>query len=663
MIRAFQWDLARQVERLDWLRQQLPRYAEWGYQELYLHLEDAVEYPSLPGVARADAYSHRELAQLVDDADRVGIKVVPIVNLLGHTQYLIKTPELRDLNELRHADGTPQDRGQLCPVLPRTLEVAEKLFADVGAFCSAGKIHVGLDESFQLGRHPQSQVEIAEIGLAAHFARYASRLHERVSARGLKMGMWADMLALIPEAIPLLPRGIAAYDWYYYPFRTRPRMELHNFREYDLAPALRAQGIEYWGCPMNGAFRFEPLPIFADRLQNLRSWWKRCQQTHAAGYLVTSWEAYRLAIETTTVVDAAASALWQAPEVDDNPGMLAHGFALTHPRASSRQCLAWARDALACDAHAFNGYARWEINDRWDGISTRRLFARHAAEARFFARMQKRGWPASFDQSIAFRRYLAERDHFVQTAARGVWRLRRLRARGNRSEFDEEIRTLQKDADAFRDTLKKGKAAATGMWKRTRAPDPSAQNLRILAADARRLAAWRAWLADTRKNDQVVDGPSPVTGAWQLQLLVHAFAPALQKVVIETQESDGIWKQIGARFTIEFRAEAARPRSLLRRELAVPVADASATFRIAVRGLGQVAISRVELTNGVVTLTPAKEATSKKKILGQPAPQRGFPEIDWSTNADAWVVQFHAEARSSGRAFRSQIPEGSRASP
>ena len=55
MIRAFQCDLARQVERLDWLLAQLPRYAAWGYHELYLHLEDAVDYPSLPGVARADA--------------------------------------------------------------------------------------------------------------------------------------------------------------------------------------------------------------------------------------------------------------------------------------------------------------------------------------------------------------------------------------------------------------------------------------------------------------------------------------------------------------------------------------------------------------------------------------------------------------------------------
>ena len=77
------------------------------------------------------------------------------------------------------------------------------------------------------------------------------------------------------------------------------------------APPLRAHGIEYWGCPMNGAFRYEPLPLFGDRLDNLRSWWSRCQRVGAAGFLVTSWEAYRLALELTTVVDAAAANFWR----------------------------------------------------------------------------------------------------------------------------------------------------------------------------------------------------------------------------------------------------------------------------------------------------------------------------------------------------------------
>ena len=61
----------------------------------------------------------------VGEAARVGIGVVPIVNLLGHTQYLIKVPDLRDLNELRAPDGSPLEHGQVCPLHPAILGVAD----------------------------------------------------------------------------------------------------------------------------------------------------------------------------------------------------------------------------------------------------------------------------------------------------------------------------------------------------------------------------------------------------------------------------------------------------------------------------------------------------------------------------------------------------------
>ena len=168
-----------QAERLDWLLARLPRYADWGYRELYLHLEDAVEYPSLPGVARPGAYSRRDLGRLVEEAERAASEIgasVPIVNLLGHTQYLIKVPGLRDLNELRGPDGAALPRGQVCPLHPRMHEVAEALIGDMAPFCTAGKVHFGLDESFHLGRHPLSRAEIADIGLAAHFAGHVRRM-------------------------------------------------------------------------------------------------------------------------------------------------------------------------------------------------------------------------------------------------------------------------------------------------------------------------------------------------------------------------------------------------------------------------------------------------------------------------------------------------------
>jgi len=428
VIKAFQWDLARQAERLDWLVAQLARYADWGYQELYLHLEDAVEFPSLPGVARKDAYSRRQFARLVGEAARVGIGVVPIVNLLGHTQYLIKVPGLRDLNELRAPDGSALERGQVCPLHPALLGVADALVRDIAPFCTAGKVHVGLDESFDLGRHPLCAAEIAEVGVGGHFGRYVQRLNGVAYSHGLRLGLWADMLALVPEAIDHLPAGVIAYDWYYYPFGRRPRIELRNFAGYDLAPALRARGIEYWGCPMNGSFRFEPLPIFGDRLANIRDWWRRCAAVGAGGMLITSWEPDRLAIEMTTVVDAAAACLWLDPGVDDAPGMLARGFGRVFGGSGEAEL---ARAAIACDSRAFAGYARWEINDRWDVCATRGGTSRYEAERAFYGRLARRvpPLPRPFRVSVAFRAYLAERDVYVRATAGAVLALRRAAAR------------------------------------------------------------------------------------------------------------------------------------------------------------------------------------------------------------------------------------------
>lgn len=597
MIRAFQWDLARQVERLDWLLAQLPRYAEWGYQELYLHLEDAIEYPSLPGVARSDAYSHRQIQRLVSAATVVGIKVVPIVNLLGHTQYLIKVPELRDLNELRADDGSPLERGQICPLHPRTLEIAGKLIDDVRPFCTAGRLHVGLDESFHLGRHPRSQREITRLGLAAHFARYVHRLHGLSRSHGLELGMWADMLYFLPGAIPLLPEDISVYEWYYYRFDRRPRVELFNFAESDVGAKLRAHGLSYWGCPMNGAFRHEPMPHFRDRLDNIISWWRHCERTRATGFLVTGWEPNRLALELTTVIDAAAASLWLEPQNCDPQRMLERGF----ERVFGRSCRPReaARAALSSDQFPYSGYPRWEINTRWDVLSPQEPLAPYQMEEKFFGRLARkaksRGWPAPLQATLEFRHYLAVRDVRVREATRGKLN------RGPK---------LLPTADGLR--------AARAMWNRTRTPSRENPNERLVRADAARCKS-----------------PAALLPGWQISYVVENFAPAAQLVAVEMREAAGIWRTLQACHTIEFQARAARRRNGLSRWHAAPIPWDGIpahfpTLRFALRGLGQVALSKVEVTDGASTL----RVPLQRRSLGRPAPQRGFPVLDWTRNQD-----------------------------
>ena len=614
-LRSFQWDPARQVERLDWLLAQLPRYADWGYQQLHLHLEDAVEFPSLPGVARRDAYSYRQFARLVDEATRVGIQVVPIVNLLGHTQYLVKVPELRDLNELRADDGSPFPGGQICPLHPRTMEIAEKLLRDMAPFCTAGRVHVGLDESFQLGRHPLSRAEIARVGLAGHFAAHVRRLHALSRSLGLRMGMWADMLYFLPVAIPLLPTDIIAYEWYYYGFPRRPRVELFNFAESDLGDRLRARGMTVWGCPMNGSARYEPLPHFTDRLENILSWWRHGARLGVEGLLVTSWEPFRLAMEMTTVVDAAAATLWLNPGVTDPKEMLTRGFARVF---GSRSAAKSARLALAGDRHPFGGYPRWEVNDRWDTVSRREPLGPFLAEEKFCTRAAARGrpaLPAPLQASLEFRRYLAQRDVFVRRAARGL----ATAAEGRR----------------FARAITAGLRAARAMWRFTRDRRRRGTNEQILVRDAARLRAWQA-------------GQPVFGGAWQLCYVVHNAFPALQSVRVEQQQPDGTWVSRQECLTIEFQTASAQPQGQMRREHAAPVAwDGDwaklPRLRLALIGVGEVRIERPVLTDGSTTF-PARLARAN---LGRRAPRRGLPELDWSKRQDVLPLTWPATRRPS----------------
>jgi len=581
-----------------------------------------VHYPSLPGIARDDAYTYEELGELVLKAAQAGIRVVPIVNLLGHTQYLIKHPDLRELNELRDERGDPLVNGQICPLHPRLPEVAEKLLRDMAPYCTAGKVHVGLDESFHLGKCSRCQEEVGRLGLAGHFAGHVNRLHQLAANRGLQLGMWADMLYFVPAAIPLLPRGITAYDWYYYPFAKKPRVEFFNFAERDLQPALHKQGIHYYGCPMNGAFRYEPLPIFGDRLANIRSWWQRCQAVKADGLLVTSWEAYRLALETTTVVDAAAANLWLEPDHDDATAMLTRGLERVFgAKPAGRQ----ARALLAADEHAFAGYARWQINERWDVFAGNESLMPYAAECRFFERLTDDDyhWPAPFAASLAFRLYLAQRDVFVRAAARGVFRCRRLLAKGQKDAAKRELALLLAAARQFQRELKSGLQAARAMWRRTRHPQHRGQNESLLARDAERLKEWQRWLVAARRRPALAADATPVCGRWQLQFVVHNPAPAVAKAVVEQQDGDGTWREIACRHSIEFRGSAARPTTNIRREFTVPVPAADTPLRFRVGGVGRLGFSQVSVTDGVVVLRD--ERFRRPRLLGRDAPMRGLP--------------------------------------
>ena len=74
--------------------------------------------------------------------------------------------------------------------------------------------------------------------------------------------------------------------------------------------------------------------------------------------------------------------------------------------------------------------------------------------------------------------------------------------------------------------------------------------------------------------------------------------------------------------------------------MSVPVAGPDAPLRVAVRGIGRVAIANVELTDGVTTLRPRGWNAARRVVLGARTPGTGLPSLDWERNRASVALDF-----------------------
>jgi hypothetical protein len=659
LIRGFQWDLGRQMERLDFLLHWIPRYAEWGYDEMHLYLEDAFDYPSERGVGRKGALSPRQMERLTRSATHCGMKTIPIVPLMGHTAYLMKVPRLLQLAESRDERGNPLQCGQICPLHPGTLRLAERLLRDVAPYCTGGIAHVGLDESFEIGCCPECRKEVERIGLARHFANHVIRLHRICKGLGLRLGMWGDMLYYVPDAIPLLPRDAVVYDWYYYPFRQRPRVELYNFVGVDSTRRLRRAGLNVYGCPNNGPFNKEPLTPFVDRLRNVLSWWDHCRQEKARGILITSWSPTRTSPELNTLVDAAAASLWLEPDIRSPHRMLEQGlrrmWGIRNPSVASL--------VASVEKYQYAGYYRWQSYDNWRALANGDSVGPLQREEKHFRILHRRARSLRsippLAAGLAIRHYLAQKDLYLRAGSELVFQARRSVARHEMAATATCLKRIDSSANDLLKANRLAQRATQILWRRSRPARETNPTETMLKKDRCQLQEIRQFTAGVQRDPRQVWAACPLAGRWQLTFQVRNFEPALQGTVVQMPDKNRQWKTIHTVYSLEFTAKAGSPTADFRRHHAVALdwdESEPLRLRLAVHGFGRLEIYALRLIDGVQTLLPKKFLRSGGQvervaalqsrgrpgsILGIRAPRKGFPPIDWGAD-QGWIeVEFY----------------------
>jgi hypothetical protein len=201
--------------------------------QLILEINYNFDYQKRPEVADPDHITLDDAKRLLKLARQNHIKLIPMLNCLGHQSWQEKTFQL--LKAYPEFDEAPHrqwgEKGfyckSWCPSHPDINPIVSDLFDELINAFEADSFHVGMDEVFVIGECERCKGK----PLGELYAKAINDYHSHlVGKRGVRMMMWGDRLLDqktvgysrweaddlgMAAAIELIPRDIVICDWHY----------------------------------------------------------------------------------------------------------------------------------------------------------------------------------------------------------------------------------------------------------------------------------------------------------------------------------------------------------------------------------------------------------------------------------------------------------------
>lgn len=208
--------------------------AKEGVNLLVLEFNYGVQFRKRPEVAEPDALSLDQVRQLASACRKANIRLVPMINLLGHQSWAKTTfGLLRAHPEFDETPGKyPGNEGiycrSYCPLHPRVHDVIFDVIDELLDATGADAFHAGMDEVFLLGEDECPRCRGRN--KAELFAREVRTIRDHLSSRKVETWIWGDRLLDgtvtgigkweasqndTAAAIDLIPKDVVIADWHY----------------------------------------------------------------------------------------------------------------------------------------------------------------------------------------------------------------------------------------------------------------------------------------------------------------------------------------------------------------------------------------------------------------------------------------------------------------
>jgi len=274
-IKGFHLDLRIQVMKLPALKEFVLNLSKNGINTLVMEWEGTYPFEKHAVIANKYAYSRAEVKSFIAYCDSLKIDVIPLQQSFGHVEYILKNYRYKNLRE------DQKDYSQVNPIKEEACKALfSDLYKDLISTHKSSYFHIGGDETYLLGRSPESKRKADSLGMGRLYGDYIKMLCELVVSLGKKPVVWADIALKYPDALKSLPKETIFIDWNY-------GWDLDRFGDHK---KLMQSGFEIWGSP---AIRSHPdnyfLTDWAKHFNNIKTFISQARELGYKGMIMTSW--------------------------------------------------------------------------------------------------------------------------------------------------------------------------------------------------------------------------------------------------------------------------------------------------------------------------------------------------------------------------------------
>ncbi len=256
---------------LDFQKRQIRVLAAFKVNIYSPYFEHTLLYPDHPLAAPpGSSLTPQEAAELVSYARQYHVTIVPEQEAFGHLHHVLKYDLYQDVAETPHGHV-------LAPGQPGTLPLIKDWFTDIAQEFPSPFIHIGADETFELGAG-RTHDQVQALGYGAVYIGFLKQIHDQLAPLNRRLLFWGDIGDANPGSVAGLPKDMIAVPWNYSPSADFDKL---------IEPFAKA-GMETWVAPGDANWN-EVYPVAKNALWNIQGFIREGQRLGSTGALTTVW--------------------------------------------------------------------------------------------------------------------------------------------------------------------------------------------------------------------------------------------------------------------------------------------------------------------------------------------------------------------------------------